>query len=527
MSGRFEGVVLGTGHNALVLQAYLCRSGLRVLSLDRAEVAGGGLVTIENPDHPGYLHNTHSFYHRAITSMPWYTDLELERHGARYIEPELNVAMIGPGGRVLKWWTDFERTYESVARVSVRDADVLAGWVSRFEPIVERLLIPEASSPPWPAEQRRERFERTAEGRLLLEVSSCSPLEFVRSEFENPFVRAGLLFFNGLREVDVRQRGFGHSIPALLASRHKAQMCIGGSARLADALVADIVEHGGEVICGVEIDGILVDRGRASGVEFGGGRRVTGVDFVASGLNPQQTLLELIDADAVPDSTARRAERFEYNLLAPLFALNLVLSEPPAYLAAATDPDLDAALMTILGLGDDGQFEEIVAAHERGTIPGTVMWGSVPTRFDPSQAPAGGHTAFMWEKLPYRLGGDASEWDRAGRDHGREMLKAWTRAAPNLADAVLDWFVRTPRDTVRSLPNMRDGDLLVGSFGNGQVGYDRPFPGAGHYRTGVEGLYLCGGSCHPGGNITGLCGYNAAGVVLGDLGGDRWWGSAG
>jgi phytoene dehydrogenase-like protein len=107
------------------------------------------------------------------------------------------------------------------------------------------------------------------------------------------------------------------------------------------------------------------------------------------------------------------------------------------------------------------------------------------------------------------------------------MLKAWTRAAPNLADAVLDWFVRTPRDTVRSLPNMRDGDLLVGSFGNGQVGYDRPFPGAGHYRTGVEGLYLCGGSCHPGGNITGLCGYNAAGVVLGDLGGDRWWGAAG
>ena len=85
MSGRFEGVVLGTGHNALVLQAYLCRSGLRVLSLDRAEVAGGGLVTIENPNHPGYLHNTHSFYHRAITSMPWYTDLELERHGARYI----------------------------------------------------------------------------------------------------------------------------------------------------------------------------------------------------------------------------------------------------------------------------------------------------------------------------------------------------------------------------------------------------------------------------------------------------------
>ena len=84
MSDRFDGVVLGTGHNALVLQAYLCRAGLRVLSVDRAQTPGGGLSTLENPRHRGFLHNTHSFFHRAITAMPWYGDLELERHGARF-----------------------------------------------------------------------------------------------------------------------------------------------------------------------------------------------------------------------------------------------------------------------------------------------------------------------------------------------------------------------------------------------------------------------------------------------------------
>jgi phytoene dehydrogenase-like protein len=31
-------------------------------------------------------------------------------------------------------------------------------------------------------------------------------------------------------------------------------------------------------------------------------------------------------------------------------------------------------------------------------------------------------------------------------------------------------------------------------------------------------LYLCGSSSHPGGNVTGLPGYNAAQVILGDLG---------
>ena len=81
-----------------------------------------------------------------------------------------------------------------------------------------------------------------------------------------------------------------------------------------------------------------------------------------------------------------------------------------------------------------------------------------------------------------------------------------------------DKFTRTPLDVERVFPNMRRGDLLVGAFTNGQIGADRPFPGAGRYRAHVDGLYLCGSSSHPGGNITGLPGYNAAQVVLDDLG---------
>ena len=94
--------------------------------------------------------------------------------------------------------------------------------------------------------------------------------------------------------------------------------------------------------------------------------------------------------------------------------LYLNLREPPRYTAAETAPHLSQALMTIVGLDDASRFDEIVRAHEAGRIPPTVMWGAAPTRFDPSQAPAGLHTAFMWEKVPYRLGGDAGSWDELG-----------------------------------------------------------------------------------------------------------------
>ena len=522
MMTTYDGIILGAGHNGLVLQAYAAKAGLKVLTIERRHVAGGGLATVEDPRHPGFLHNTHAFFHRALTEMPWYRDLELERHGASYIEPELNVAMLLRDGRVLEWWTDFERTHASFARLSERDAATLKRWHDDFVPIVRKILAPEASAPPLPRERRRALLEASPEGRRLLEVSRLSPIEFVEREFEHPAIRAGLLFFNGLREVDLRVPGFGHHIAALLASPAKAQMARGGSAALAQALEAAVVEAGGEIRLRTVPSRILVENGRAVGVETSGGEVIRARHFVASSLNPHQTFLELMDEADVPREWRERAERFEYNLLAPLFALNLNLAEPPRY-EAINRAGLPEPFMVMLGLDHFEQYPEIVRHHEAGTVPPTVMWGACPTLFDPSQAPAGKHTAFMWEKLPYHLNGDPANWDRAKDTHGREMLKLWREYAPNLGAAVMSSFTRSPLDVERTFSNMRHGDLLIGAFTNDQVGANRPFPGAGQFRAHIPGLYLCGSACHPGGNITGLPGYNAAQVLLADLGIAAGW----
>jgi phytoene dehydrogenase-like protein len=518
-----DGIIIGAGHNGLILQAYLCRAGLDVVSIDRREVSGGGLVTIENPRRPGFMHDTHAVFHRALNAMPWYRDLELKRLGAEYIEPELNVAMLLADGHALEWWTDLERTAESFARLSPTDAATLRRWHDDFVPIVGNILIPEANAPPLPPARRREILENSADGRSLLEISALSPLEFVRREFEHPAIQAGLLFFNGLREVDMRVKGFGHHIAFLLASPAKAQLCRGGAAQLARALDQAVIEARGIIRTSTVPKRIVIENGRATGVETTDGELIKANKFVASALDPHQTFLDLIEPDALPASWRSKAEAFEYNILAPLFALNLCLDEAPRYSAAGYRDEIDRAFMVIAGLDHVDQYDDIIRHHEAGTIPSTVMWGATPTLFDPAQAPAGKHTAFMWEKLPYALGGDATNWDAAKEAHGEDMLSAWSRYAPNLADAVIDRFVRSPLDVERDFPNMRRGDLLIGAFTNGQIGYHRPFPGAGQYRGHLKGLYLCGSSSHPGGNVTGLPGYNAAQVVLSDLGLETGW----
>src|SRR5688500_1107754 len=207
-SAVYDGIILGGGHNGLILQTYLGKAGLKVVCLERRDIAGGGLTTEEDPSHPGFFHNTHSFFHRGITQMPWYRDLNLERYGLKYLEPALNVALVLKNDNALEWWTDFEKTYESFASFSRRDADTIRKWRDRFIPIVENILVPESRSPPIPPHQRQALLEESTAGRLLLRVADLSPLEFVRQEFEHPVIQAGLLFFNGLREVDPCCKGF-------------------------------------------------------------------------------------------------------------------------------------------------------------------------------------------------------------------------------------------------------------------------------------------------------------------------------
>ncbi len=517
----YDYLILGGGHNGLITQAYLSRAGFRTLCIEQNDTAGGGATTVEDPRHPGFLHNTHSFFHRGITNMPWYHDLELEKHGLSYIQPQLCTAVVRRDGEILEWWSDINLTANSFAHFSKKDAAALLRWRNDFIPIVQTILEPEGRSVPVAPAEREARLQQTPEGRLLLETSMLSPLEFVMREFEHPTIQAGLLFFNGLREVDLRCPGFGHHIPALFASAGRPQMARGGSRSLAIALEHAVKQAGGEILLKASPQQIIVEGGKATGLKLTDGRTLHAKQGVVSSLNPHQTFIDLLSPDTLSGEWKTKAAGFKYNLIAPLFGLNLNLREYPVYLAAEKYPHLKDALMIVLGLETVDQYHDIVRHHEQGTIPETVMWGCCPSYFDPSQAPEGFQTAFMWEKLPYHLKGDHRNWDREKDAHGRQMLKLWTEFAPNLDGAVIDSFTRSAVDTERTLPNMKDGDLLVGSFSHNQIGYNRPFTGAGQYETVIDGLYLCGSSSHPGGNITGLPGYNAAGVILEKTGKSR------
>jgi phytoene dehydrogenase-like protein len=136
---------------------------------------------------------------------------------------------------------------------------------------------------------------------------------------------------------------------------------------------------------------------------------------------------------------------------------------------------------------------------------------------DPTLAPPGKHTLFLWgQYYPYELA-DGSSWDDIGQRVADQMLATLARYAPNVTDAVIGQLVEHPLYLERELGLLR-GNVMHLEMSIDQMFMMRPALTMSNYRGPLPGLYLTGASTHPGGGIMGAAGRNAAQVVLQDLG---------
>ena len=175
-----------------------------------------------------------------------------------------------------------------------------------------------------------------------------------------------------------------------------------------------------------------------------------------SGLNPQQTFLELIDENLLPQSWREKARQFKYNLIAPLFALRE--SARPAALQGRGEQsaDLEKAFMVILGSRGYRAVSRNRASSRSGHDPAYRDVGHHSHSFrSPLRRRPGKSHGIHVGKTSVSAAGRPLNWDTKKRSHGQAMLDLWAEYAPNLKDSVLDWFTRSALDTERTFPNMR------------------------------------------------------------------------
>ncbi len=125
-------VIIGAGHNGLVCAFYLARTGMKVTVLERRGVVGGAAVTEEF--HPGFRNSVAS-YTVSLLNPKIIADMDLAGNGLRVVERRLQNFLPLNDREYLE--TGGERTKESVAKFSAKDAEMLAPYNARLGEIAD------------------------------------------------------------------------------------------------------------------------------------------------------------------------------------------------------------------------------------------------------------------------------------------------------------------------------------------------------------------------------------------------------
>ena len=105
---------------------------------------------------------------------------------------------------------------------------------------------------------------------------------------------------------------------------------------------------GGEIVTGADVKEIKVTNGRATGVTLADGRTINGRKFVASAID-FPTTVQMAGEELFPEPVREKAKSWHWGNHS-LVTLHLALKNPPAYRAAAFDPDVSRAYNIFFGM---------------------------------------------------------------------------------------------------------------------------------------------------------------------------------
>jgi phytoene dehydrogenase-like protein len=497
-----DALVVGSGINSLACAALLVRGGWSVRVLEREDELGGAIRTAELTE-PGYLHDVFSAWHPLWVGGAAHAELggELAARGLEYLNTEYPTATLFPDG-------------EAAFLLRSTEANVLElgpewnGAVESFGPNAD-LAFGVLGTELWSGEGLRLalRAYRRLGRRGALEFTGGmlrSSRDWLTDTFASERARGVLapwVLHTGLGP-EAAASGFMTQVIGVAVQDGGVPIPRGGGARLVDALVRLIEDHGGACETGRDVERVLVRDGRAAGVRLADGEELGAARAVIANVTPTQLYGRLLDGE-LGGTVAERGRRFRYGRSE--MQIHFALSEPPRW---DGDERLGQTAIVHLTPGLDGVSRAVNEA-ERGLLPAeaTVVVGQ-PLTVDPSRAPAG--AGLLWiqlQELPWHVKGDAAgeldpgegTWTEELRERYADRIQARiARHVPNLESALRKRVTLSPVDLQAANVNLHHGDPYSGALALDQNLLWRPFPASPGHATPVKGLWHIGASTHPG-----------------------------
>jgi phytoene dehydrogenase-like protein len=526
VSGQYDAIVIGGGHNGLVAACYLARANRKVLVLERRDVLGGACVTEENV-FAGYKVST-AAYVNSLFRPEIVRDLRLRDYGFETLER--NPASFTPfdDGRYLMLGVGPREDLAEIAKFSRRDAERYPQYermLGRVASAVEPLL---ASVPPNVARPGlRDFFELVRTGlrfrRLgpglgeAVELLAGAARPLLDRWFESEQLKATLATdaiigaFASPSMPGTAYVLFHHVMGETNGKKGVWSYVRGGMGGLTRALAEAARALGAEIRTEAEVAKILVKDGAAVGVALRNGDEF-GARAVASSLDCHQTFEVLVNPAMLPPAFAAALKRIDYRSAS--VKINVALAALPDFSACPGRAPAPQHRGTIHLCPDQNYIERAYDDAKYGRRSHEpVVECTIPSAIDPTVAPPGRQLMSMFcQYAPYELAG--GKWDDAARNaFADRCFGVLERCAPGFTSSVLDRQILVPPDLEERF-GLTGGNIFQGALSLDNLFVLRPGPGYAAYRTPLRHLYLCGSAAHPGGGVTGAPGRNAARVML-------------
>ena len=516
-------IIIGGGHNGLATAALLAKAGKKVLVLERRDVVGGAAVTEEI--HPGFKISA-----LAHTAGPVRASLVRDLGLAlQTVEPEPRVFAPQPDGRALCLYGDPGKSAASIGAFSAKDAAAYPKFhetLTRVASAIESLLEttpPDIENTPkvrdaWP--MGKVGLKVRALGRddaySLLRWGPMAVADFANEWFETEALRA-VIAARGITGIAQGPWSGGTTATLLLQAAANGGngagstvFVKGGIGAVSEALAAAAKKHGATIRTGAEVARLTTKDGRVTGVVLANGEELP-AKAVASGTDPQRTLLRLLDPALLDPEDLRRIRNYQQNGMAS--KVNLALNGLPTFKASKNPEELKGRIHIGPSLDD---LERAYDFSKYGDFSKTPYLDvTIPSLTDPSLAPSGRHVMSIYVQwTPYKL--RSGTWDARREELGDAVVKHLETYAPGLSSLIAHRQVLTPLDLEKTY-GLTGGHPSHGEPSLNQLFTMRPALGWAQYRSRIPGLYLCGAGTHPGGGVTGGSGANAAREILRDL----------
>jgi phytoene desaturase len=275
-----------------------------------------------------------------------------------------------------------------------------------------------------------------------------------------------------------------YTLIAFLERKWGVHFPMGGTGSLVKGLVDLIEGQGNAVRCGVEVEQILVEQGRAAGVRLAGGEEIR-ADIVVSNADAAFTYKHLVPARHRRHWTDERIDKARYSM--SLFVW---------YFGTKKKYDEVAHHSILLGPRYRGLLDDIF--EKKVLSQDFSLYLHRPTATDPSLAPEGCDAFYVLSPVPHLQSG--TDWETAAEPYRRSIEAYLERTVlPGLRDQIVTSRVFQPLDFKNELLSV-NGSAFSFEPVLTQSAYFRPH----NVSEDIERLYIVGAGTHPGAGMPGV-----------------------